>query len=71
MPHQSPAHALLHGVKAHHHMHHAAAAEVAPVESQLTEKHYQAEFSAFVKKYGKKYTHDEFFPRYTIFKVRR
>jgi cathepsin L len=30
---------------------------------------YQAEFSQFVKKYGKKYTHDEFFPRYNIFKA--
>jgi len=35
----------------------------------VTEKDYQAFFSAFVKKYNKKYTHDEFFPRYTIFKA--
>jgi cathepsin L len=35
----------------------------------LTEQDYQTFFSAFVKKYNKKYTHDEFFPRYTIFKA--
>jgi len=35
----------------------------------LTEKQYQTEFSTFVKKFNKKYTHDEFFPRYTIFKA--
>jgi len=37
--------------------------------TSLTEKDYQGFFSAFVKKYNKKYTHDEFFPRYTIFKA--
>jgi cathepsin L len=35
----------------------------------LGEKDYQAFFSSFVKKYNKKYTHDEFFPRYNIFKA--
>jgi len=35
----------------------------------LTEQDYQNFFSGFVKKYNKKYTHDEFFPRYTIFKA--
>jgi len=35
---------------------------------ELTEKDYQSFFSTFVKKYTKSYTHDEFFPRYEIFK---
>jgi C1A family cysteine protease len=35
----------------------------------ISEKDYQSFFTAFVKKYNKKYTHDEFFPRYTIFKA--
>jgi len=35
----------------------------------LTEKDYQSFFSTFVKKYEKSYTHDEFFPRYQIFKA--
>jgi cathepsin L len=35
----------------------------------LTESHYQNEFTSFVKKFSKKYTHDEFFPRYAIFKA--
>jgi len=35
----------------------------------LTEKEYQSAFSSFVKKHHKKYTHDEFFPRYNIFKA--
>jgi len=35
----------------------------------LEEKDYQNFFTAFVKKYNKKYTHDEFFPRYNIFKA--
>jgi len=37
--------------------------------SELPEKHYQREFSTFVKKFNKKYTRDEFFPRYTVFKA--
>jgi cathepsin L len=36
--------------------------------AELTEKDYQSFFSTFVKKYSKSYTHDEFFPRYEIFK---
>jgi cathepsin L len=35
----------------------------------LEEKDYQNFFTSFVKKYSKKYTHDEFFPRYAIFKA--
>jgi len=35
----------------------------------LTESDYQSFFTSFVKKFNKKYTHDEFFPRYTIFKA--
>jgi C1A family cysteine protease len=35
----------------------------------LTEKDYQNFFTAFVKKYNRQYTHDEFFPRYNIFKA--
>lgn len=35
----------------------------------LNEEDYQTFFSTFVKKYSKKYTHDEFFPRYNIFKA--
>jgi len=35
----------------------------------LQEKDYQNFFGSFVKKYNKKYTHDEFFPRYQIFKA--
>jgi cathepsin L len=35
---------------------------------ELTEKDYQSFFSTFVKKYSKSYTHDEFFPRYEVFK---
>jgi len=38
-------------------------------KDSLGEKDYQNFFSAFVKKYNKKYTHDEFFPRYNIFKA--
>jgi cathepsin L len=38
-------------------------------KENLKEKDYQTFFSSFVKKYSKKYTHDEFFPRYTIFKA--
>jgi len=36
--------------------------------SDLKEKDYQSFFSTFVKKYEKSYAHDEFFPRYEIFK---
>jgi cathepsin L len=36
---------------------------------QLGESEYQTHFTSFVKKFNKKYTHDEFFPRYTIFKA--
>jgi len=43
---------------------HKAVSKTSPVE-----KEYQTMFSAFVKKYAKKYTHDEFFARYTIFKA--
>jgi len=39
------------------------------VSKNPTEKDYQSQFSAFVKLYSKKYTHDEFFPRYNIFKA--
>jgi len=35
---------------------------------ELNERDYQSFFSTFVKKYSKSYTHDEFFPRYEIFK---
>ena len=38
-------------------------------KESLGEKEYQNFFSGFVKKYNKKYTHDEFFPRYNIFKA--
>jgi C1A family cysteine protease len=38
-------------------------------KAALEEKDYQTFFTAFVKKYNKKYTHDEFFPRYQIFKA--
>jgi C1A family cysteine protease len=34
----------------------------------VTEKEYQREFSKYVKSFGKKYTTDEFFTRYEIFK---
>jgi cathepsin L len=33
------------------------------------EKEYQTMFSSFVKTYSKKYTHDEFFPRFNTFKA--
>lgn len=36
---------------------------------ELVEKDYQSFFSTFVKKYTKSYTHDEFFPRYQVFKA--
>jgi len=45
-----------------------AIAAVAALEP-LAENDYQNFFSGFVKKFGKKYTHDEFFPRYNIFKA--
>jgi cathepsin L len=35
----------------------------------LTEKEYQSHFSAFVKKFEKRYTHDQFFSKYNIFKA--
>jgi len=35
----------------------------------LTEKDYQTAFSTYVKKFNKQYTHDEFFPRFNIFKA--
>jgi len=35
----------------------------------LTEKEYQSHFSAFVKKFEKRYTHDQFFAKYNIFKA--
>jgi len=35
----------------------------------LTEKEYQSHFSSFVKKYEKRYTHDQFFAKYNIFKA--
>jgi len=34
----------------------------------ITERQYQREFSKYVKEFGKKYTTDEFFTRYEIFK---
>jgi len=43
--------------------------EAVAAGSKMTEAAYQSEFASFVKKYNKKYTHDEFFPRYTIFKA--
>jgi len=36
--------------------------------NELLESHMQNEFTNFVKEHGKKYTHDEFFGRYNIFK---
>jgi len=38
-------------------------------ELQLQEADYQSFFTSFVKKYSKKYTTDEFFSRYAIFKA--
>jgi len=45
-----------------------AVAAVAALEP-LAENDYQNFFSGFVKQYSKKYTHDEFFTRYNIFKA--
>jgi len=47
----------------------ALVAITAVLAEPLGEAVYQKEFSAFVKKYEKKYTHDEFFPRYNVFKA--
>jgi len=41
----------------------------APKHDLLAEEDYQRHFSNFVKKHAKKYTHEEFFPRYNIFKA--
>jgi len=35
----------------------------------MSEKDYQAQFTAFIKKYNKNYAHDEFFSRYNTFKL--
>ena len=43
--------------------------EAVAASGKLSEAQYQAEFTGFVKKYNKKYTRDEFFPRYAIFKA--
>jgi C1A family cysteine protease len=43
--------------------------DVAKPADGLSEKEYQTLFSGFVKKYQKKYPHDEFFTRYNIFKA--
>jgi C1A family cysteine protease len=44
-------------------------ADVEAKEKQLEESDYQGLFTSFVKKFNKKYTSDEFFPRYAIFKA--
>jgi len=41
---------------------------VASVQGYTTERQYQREFSKFVKNYSKRYTTDEFFNRFAIFK---
>jgi len=47
----------------------AVALSACVVESRiLSNNDYQSMFSAFVKKYNKEYTHDEFFNRFAIFK---
>jgi len=46
----------------------AAIALVAVEARALTNNDYQSMFSAFVKKYNKEYSHDEFFSRFAIFK---
>jgi len=47
----------------------AMCAIAALASPHVSEQTYQREFTQFVKKYEKKYTHDEFFARYNIFKA--
>jgi hypothetical protein len=49
--------------------HEATEAMPVAVKTAPSERTMQREFSSYVKKYSKKYTHDEFFTRYTIFKA--
>jgi len=45
----------------HHNKHHSVAA---PSEKEL-----ESQFTSFIKTHNKKYTHDEFFPRFNTFKT--
>jgi len=53
-----------------HHRHHASqAAKTMTQATPYTEQQLEDAFTSYVKQYNKKYTHDDFFNRYNVFKT--